>query len=132
MIDLVIDGRKRELGEGLEVLRILPFAQHRMVGPFIFVDHAGPLHITTDKLRKADIRPHPHIGLSTVSYLLGGAMTHRDSLGSEKVLHPGEVNWMTAGRGIVHSERFDNPGELPSDGLEFIQTWVPCLISRKK
>ena len=124
MLELVIDGRKADLGHGLEVQRILPFYRRRMVGPFIFCDHAGPLHISTDKLRKADVRPHPHIGLSTVSYLLYGAMTHRDSLGVEKILHPGEVNWMTAGRGIVHSERFDNPGEAPSDGLEFIQTWV--------
>lgn len=124
MLELVIDGRKADLGHGLEVRRILPFHRRRMVGPFIFVDCGGPLHLPIDMLRKADVRPHPHIGLSTVSYLFGGAMTHRDSLGVEKVLHPGEVNWMTAGRGIVHSERFDSPGEEPSDGLEFIQTWV--------
>lgn len=124
MLELVVDGRKADLGHGLEVQRILPFYRRRMVGPFVFVDHGGPLHLSTDRLRKADVRPHPHIGLSTISYLLGGAMTHRDSLGVEKILHPGEVNWMTAGRGIVHSERFDNPGEEPSEGLEFIQTWV--------
>lgn len=132
MLELVIDGRKADLGGGLEVQRILPFHRRRMVGPFIFVDHAGPLNVSTDKLRKADIRPHPHIGLSTVSYLFQGAMTHRDSLGFEKILHPGDVNWMTAGRGIVHSERFDNPGEAPSDGLELVQTWVALPTEKEE
>ena len=125
MLELVINGRKAHLGHGLEVQRILPFHRRRMVGPFIFFDHAGPLSVSTDKLGKADIRPHPHIGLSTVSYMFQGAMTHRDNLSDiETILHPGDINWMTAGRGIVHSERFDNPGEAPTNGLELIQTWV--------
>ncbi len=132
MVELVIDARKADLGHGLEVLRILPFYKRRMVGPFVFLDHAGPLHLTSDALRKADVRPHPHIGLSTVSYLLKGAMTHRDSLGIEQVLQPGEVNWMTAGAGITHSERFDNPGVPKMKALEFLQSWVALPQEREE
>src|SRR3546814_920623 len=95
-----------------------------MVGPFIFLDHAGPLHLPPDQLRDADVRPHPHIGLSTVSYLFEGGITHRDSLGVEQVIRPGEVNWMTAGRGIAHSERFDDPAALAGGAFEMIQGWV--------
>ncbi|MDP3289435.1 MAG: pirin family protein, partial [Methyloversatilis sp.] len=102
-IELLIAARHADLGNGLVVRRVLPFSRRRMVGPFIFFDHAGPLTIAADALPAADVRPHPHIGLSTVSYLLGGQMTHRDSLGITRVIHPGEVNWMTAGRGISHS-----------------------------
>ena len=124
MLDLVIDARKADLGNGLEVRRILPFRSRRMVGPFIFLDHAGPLDLPPEELRKADVRPHPHIGLSTVSYLFGGQITHRDSLGVEQVIRPGEVNWMTAGRGIAHSERFEDPAALAGGALEMLQTWV--------
>src|SRR3546814_9564029 len=95
-----------------------------MVGPFIFLDHAGPLHLPPERLRDADVRPHPHIGLSTVSYLFEGGITHRDSLGIEQAIHPGEVNWMTAGRGIAHSERFDDPAALAGGAFEMIQSWV--------
>lgn len=123
MPELVIDARNADLGGGFAVKRILPFRQRRMVGPFIFLDHAGPLSLPPDRLRKADVRPHPHIGLSTVSYLFDGAITHRDSLGIEQVIQPGAVNWMTAGRGIAHSERFDAPGSAAS-GFEMIQSWV--------
>ena len=123
MPDLVIDARSADLGGGFAVKRILPFRQRRMVGPFIFLDHAGPLSLPQGELRKADVRPHPHIGLSTVSYLFDGAITHRDSLGVEQVIQPGAVNWMTAGRGIAHSERFDAPGSA-APGFEMIQTWV--------
>jgi redox-sensitive bicupin YhaK (pirin superfamily) len=95
-----------------------------MVGPFIFMDHAGPVTIKPEPAQSMDVLPHPHIGLSTVSYLFGGQVTHRDSLGVEQIIKPGEVNWMTAGRGIAHSERFEEPGALAGGGLEMIQTWV--------
>jgi len=124
MLDLVIDARKADLGGGFAVNRILPFRKRRMVGPFIFLDHAGPVSLPPDQLRNADVKPHPHIGLSTVSYLFGGQITHRDSLGIEQVIRPGEVNWMTAGRGIAHSERFEDPAMFAGGALEMIQTWV--------
>jgi redox-sensitive bicupin YhaK (pirin superfamily) len=94
-----------------------------MVGPFIFMDHAGPIDIVPAAASNLDVLPHPHIGLSTVSFLFGGQVTHRDSLGVEQIIRPGEVNWMTAGSGIAHSERFENPTAL-AGGLEMIQTWV--------
>jgi redox-sensitive bicupin YhaK (pirin superfamily) len=124
MLELVIDARKADLGGGFKVDRVLPFRKRRMVGPFIFLDHAGPVTLSPQQLRGADVKPHPHIGLSTVSYLFGGQVTHRDSLGVEQIIRPGEVNWMTAGRGISHSERFEDPAELAGGALEMIQTWV--------
>jgi redox-sensitive bicupin YhaK (pirin superfamily) len=122
MIELVIDQRRKDLG-GFEVGRVLPFHGHRMVGPFIFFDHMGPARFEPGFPRNVDVRPHPHIGLSTVSYLFEGAMTHRDSVGTTEVIRPGEVNWMTAGRGITHSERFE---DLRADGgtMHGIQAWV--------
>jgi redox-sensitive bicupin YhaK (pirin superfamily) len=122
MLDLVIPSRRASLGPGMVVQRILPFRNRRMVGPFIFMDHAGPVEVRPGA-PNMDVLPHPHIGLSTVSYLFGGSVTHRDSLGVEQVIKPGEVNWMTAGRGIAHSERFEDPAAL-AGGLEMIQTWV--------
>jgi redox-sensitive bicupin YhaK (pirin superfamily) len=95
-----------------------------MVGPFIFMDHAGPVTALPSGSHPLDVLPHPHIGLSTVSYLFGGTVTHRDSLGVEQIIRPGEVNWMTAGKGIAHSERFEDPKSLAGGGLEMIQTWV--------
>ncbi len=95
-----------------------------MVGPFIFMDHAGPVEIQPTAGHAMDVLPHPHIGLSTVSYLFGGQVTHRDSLGVEQIIRPGEVNWMTAGSGIAHSERFEDPSALAGGTLEMIQTWV--------
>lgn len=124
MLDIIIDARKAAIGPGLHVKRILPFRQRRMVGPFIFLDHAGPVEHPPADAHAMDVLPHPHIGLSTVSYLFGGTVTHRDSLGVEQVIRPGEVNWMTAGRGISHSERFEEPGALAGGELEMIQTWV--------
>ena len=122
MIELVIDARRRDLG-GFEVGRVLPFARHRMVGPFVFFDHFGPVTFPADLPRSADVRPHPHIGLSTVTYLFEGEITHRDSVGSQVDIRPGEVNWMTAGRGITHSERFD--ALRPTGGaMHGIQAWV--------
>lgn len=124
MLDLVIEARKASIAPGMNVKRILPFRLRRMVGPFIFMDHAGPVNIAPASVNKLDVLPHPHIGLSTVSYLFGGQVTHRDSLGVEQVIRPGEVNWMTAGSGIAHSERFEDPSTLAGGGLEMIQTWV--------
>ena len=123
MIEIVIESRKAMLAPGMEVKRILPFRMRRMVGPFIFMDHAGPVNFKNESTSPVDVLPHPHIGLSTVSYLFDGIVTHRDSLGVQQVIKPGEVNWMTAGKGIAHSERFEDPAAL-AGGLEMIQTWV--------
>lgn len=123
MIDLVIDQRRRSLGGGLDVGRVLPVAHRRMVGPFVFFDHMGPLDIAAGAPRELDVRPHPHIGLSTVTYLFAGEIMHRDSVGTEAPVRPGEVNWMTAGRGITHSERFEKARSV-GDHLHGIQAWV--------
>ncbi|MET0637523.1 MAG: pirin family protein [Chitinophagaceae bacterium] len=123
MIDIVIQGREAVISQAVKVNRILPFRFRRMVGPFIFMDHAGPIADLAAGHQSLDVLPHPHIGLSTISYLFGGQVTHRDSLGIEQIIRPGEVNWMTAGSGIAHSERFEEPSSL-TGGLEMIQTWV--------
>jgi redox-sensitive bicupin YhaK (pirin superfamily) len=122
MIEIVIEQRRRSLG-GFEVGRVLPFIDRRMVGPFIFFDHMGPIEVGRGIPREMDVRPHPHIGLSTLTYLFEGEITHRDSLGTKQVIRPGEVNWMTAGRGITHSERFEG---LRANGgrLHGIQSWI--------
>jgi len=122
MIELVIEQRRKDLG-GFEVGRVLPSMRRRMVGPFIFFDHMGPADFPPGFPRSVDVRPHPHIGLSTVSYLFAGEMTHRDSVGACQDIVPGEVNWMTAGRGITHSERFER---LRREGghMDGIQAWV--------
>lgn len=124
MLDLVIPTRQAEITPGFSVKRILPYQLRRMIGPFIFMDHGGPVDIPQQRGSNLDVLPHPHIGLSTVSYLFSGNVTHRDSLGVEQVIKPGEVNWMTAGRGIAHSERFEDPAILAGGQLEMIQTWV--------
>lgn len=124
MLDIVIEARPAAISASMKVKRILPFRLRRMVGPFIFMDHAGPVEAAPASGTSLDVLPHPHIGLSTVSYLFGGQVTHRDSLGVEQVIRPGEVNWMTAGRGIAHSERFEDPAALAGGELEMIQTWV--------
>jgi hypothetical protein len=122
MIDLVIDQRRKDLG-GFEVGRVLPYAPRRMVGPFVFFDHMGPVAMAAGISRKVDVRPHPHIGLSTVTYLFDGEIMHRDSVGSEQPIRPGEVNWMIAGKGITHSERFEK--ERAQGGrVHGIQSWV--------
>lgn len=123
MVDIVIEARSAAISEAMKVKRILPFRLRRMIGPFIFMDHAGPISNIPVQPSTLDVLPHPHIGLSTVSYLFGGQVTHRDSLGVEQIIRPGEVNWMTAGSGIAHSERFEEPSAL-AGGLEMIQTWV--------
>jgi redox-sensitive bicupin YhaK (pirin superfamily) len=124
MLDIVIESHKASIAPGMDVRRILPFRLKRMVGPFIFMDHAGPVDVAPHAASNMDVLPHPHIGLSTVSYLFGGQVTHRDSLGVEQIIRPGEVNWMTAGSGISHSERFEDPAALAGGALEMIQTWV--------
>ena len=122
MTALVIDQRRKSLG-ALEIGRVLPHVSRRMVGPFVFFDHIGPVDMAPGFPRDADVRPHPHIGLSTVTYLFNGEMRHRDSLGYLQDIRPGELNWMTAGRGITHSERFET---LRAHGgkLHGIQAWV--------
>src|ERR1700729_394202 len=106
MIDLVIEQRRRDLG-GFEVGRVLPSAQRRMVGPFVFFDHMGPIQFPAGIPRSADVRPPPGFGLWTGTYLFAGEVTHRDSVGSQIHITPGEMNWMTAGRGITRPEAFD-------------------------
>lgn len=123
MIDLVIEQRRRNLGGSFEVGRVLPFAKRRMVGPFIFFDHIGPVDVPRGVDRSADVRPHPHIGLSTVTYLFAGELMHRDSLAYEQAIRPQEVNWMTAGRGITHSERLER-ARAQGDRIHGIQAWV--------
>ena len=123
MLDLVIETRQHDLGGGFHVGRVLPFRKRRMVGPFIFFDRMGPHDLAAPIPGTIDVRPHPHIGLSTVTYLFSGEMTHRDSTGVEQVILPGELNWMTAGGGISHSERFD--GMRAKGGrMDGIQAWV--------
>jgi redox-sensitive bicupin YhaK (pirin superfamily) len=121
-IELVIEGRRRDLG-GFEVGRVLPWTKRRSVGPFVFFDHMGPKQMAANLPRKVDVRPHPHIGLSTITYLYAGEIVHRDSLGFHQVIRPGEVNWMTAGRGISHSERFETMREH-GGLLHGIQAWI--------
>ncbi len=123
MIELIIDKRARDLGGGFEVGRVLPFAKRRTVGPFIFFDQMGPVDFAPGIPRELDVRPHPHIGLSTVTYLYSGAMTHRDSLGFKQEIKPGAVNWMTAGRGITHSERLEH-ARMHGARMHGIQAWV--------
>ena len=122
MLELVIDQRRRDLG-GFEVGRVLPHHGRHMVGPFIFFDHLGPETLPAGIAKSVDVRPHPHIGLSTVTYLFDGEIMHRDSVGSETAIRPGEVNWMVAGRGITHSERFEK-ARAQGDSLHGIQSWV--------
>lgn len=124
MPEIIINAREASIGSHFSVKRILPFRKKRMVGPFIFMDHAGPITEFPAEIQSLDVLPHPHIGLSTITYLFSGNVTHRDGLGVEQVILPGEVNWMTAGKGISHSERFEDPELLKKGGLEMLQTWV--------
>lgn len=120
-IDLVIEPRTRDLG-GFTVGRVLPYAKRRTVGPFIFFDEMGPADFKPGT--GIDVRPHPHIGLATVTYLFSGELRHRDNLGFDQVIRPGDVNWMTAGRGIVHSERTDTALRESGQHMHGIQSWV--------
>ena len=120
-IEMVVYARPRDLG-GFTVGRALPSPARMLVGPFIFFDHMGPVDFVPGT--GVDVRPHPHIGLATVTYLFEGEMLHRDSLGSEQFIHPGDVNWMVAGRGIVHSERISDERRSNGQKLHGIQAWV--------
>lgn len=119
---LIIPPRTHDLGDGFTVRRAVPTLQARSVGPFVFVDHMGPAVFEPD--RGIDVRPHPHIGLATVTYLWEGAIGHRDTLGSDQVIRPGDVNWMTSGRGIAHSERTPPQARAERSGVHGMQTWV--------
>lgn len=121
-IALALRGRERDLGGSLRVNRLLPASARQSVGPFVFFDHFGPM--TVNPTDSVDVRPHPHIGLATVTYLFEGAMMHRDSLGNVQRIEPGAINWMSAGAGIVHSER--RPVDLQGKhyGLHGLQLWV--------
>ncbi|MDP3827318.1 MAG: pirin family protein [Polaromonas sp.] len=121
-VDLTLSGHDKDLGSGFRVRRLLPAAQRQAVGPFLFFDHFGPVTVAPGDAH--DVRPHPHIGLATVTYLFDGAIMHRDSLGSSQRIEPGAINWMTAGRGIVHSERA--PQELKASTYvnHGIQLWA--------
>lgn len=120
-IEMIINGRERDLG-GFSVRRILPHARKRMVGPFIFLDEMGPVEFLTGQ--GIDVRPHPHIGLSTLTYLFEGSMMHRDSTGVEMEILPGDVNWMTAGKGVAHSERSSADARSKSQKMAGLQAWV--------
>src|SRR5262245_31594032 len=125
-VELVLHSRPRDLGGGFVVGRILPAPQRRLVGPFIFFDHMGPVNMPPDA--GIDVRPHPHIGLATVTYLFEGEIFHRDSLGFAQAIRPGDVNWMIAGRGIAHSERTAPDLRRSGQRLHGIQAWVALPI----
>jgi redox-sensitive bicupin YhaK (pirin superfamily) len=129
MIELVIESHRKDLG-GFEVGRVLPFAKKRMVGPFVFLDHMGPATFAAGQ--GIDVRPHPHIGLSTVTYLFDGQIFHQDNLGYEQAIRPGEVNWMTAGRGIVHSERTELPFRQSGQSMHGMQAWVALPVENEE
>ena len=122
VISTLIHGRATDLGDGMTVLRALPQAALRSVGPFVFIDHIGPAELPAGQ--GLDVRPHPHIGLATVTWLFDGEILHRDSLGTVKAIAPGDVNWMVAGRGIVHSERTAPERRRAPVRLHGMQTWL--------
>ncbi|MDB4986127.1 MAG: pirin [Myxococcaceae bacterium] len=122
VIELVIEARARDLGDGFVVRRLLPSPERQRVGPFIFFDQMGP--VTLARGHGLDVRPHPHIALATVTFLFDGEIMHRDSLGSVRGIHPGDVNWMLAGRGITHSERSGEETRRNGQRLHGIQCWV--------
>ncbi|GAA0377943.1 pirin family protein [Brevundimonas terrae] len=130
MIERIIEGRRRDLG-GFEVSRILPHAQKRMVGPFVFLDQMGPAEFAPGS-DAINVRPHPHIGLSTLTYLFEGEIMHRDSLGYTQAIRPGEVNWMTAGSGIVHSERTDPLKKSQGGAMHGMQAWVALPVEKEE
>ncbi|MEG2313818.1 pirin family protein [Brevundimonas sp.] len=130
MIERIIEGRRRDLG-GFEVSRILPHAQKRMVGPFVFLDQMGPAEFAPGS-DAINVRPHPHIGLSTLTYLFEGEIMHRDSLGYTQAIRPGEVNWMTAGSGIVHSERTDPLKKSQGGKMHGMQAWVALPVEKEE
>jgi redox-sensitive bicupin YhaK (pirin superfamily) len=129
VVELVIEPRLRDIGD-FAVRRILPYAKRRMVGPFIFLDEFGPVALPAGQ--GIDVRPHPHIGLATVTYLFAGEILHRDSLGSVQAIRPGAVNWMTAGRGIVHSERSGAAQRAEASSLHGLQSWIALPLEHEE
>ena len=129
-IELLIQGRAHDLGGGFAVRRVLPSVKRRMVGPFIFLDHFGPMDVPPGG--GMEVRPHPHIGLATVTYLFEGGIFHRDSLGYAQAIRPGDVNWMTAGSGIVHSERTEPEMRATGFRMHGVQTWVALPKSHEE
>jgi redox-sensitive bicupin YhaK (pirin superfamily) len=123
-------GQTKDLGSGFTVRRLLPDARRQSVGPFLFFDHFGPVTVQPDSAH--DVRPHPHIGLATVTYLFEGAITHRDNLGYTQVIEPGAINWMTAGRGIVHSERRPESLRGRSYVNHGIQLWAALPVAHEE
>ena len=123
----IIKGNARDLGDGFHVSRILPAVEQRAVGPFVFFDYFGPVTFAPGK--GIDVRPHPHIGLATVTYLFEGSQMHRDTLGSVQEIQPGDVNWMTAGRGIAHSERTGLAVRSRGHRLHGIQSWIGLPVA---
>jgi redox-sensitive bicupin YhaK (pirin superfamily) len=126
----IIAGRTADLGGGFTVRRTLPVRARRHVGPFVFWDHMGPVHF--DPGVGIDVRPHPHIGLATITYLFDGEIVHKDSLGSAQSIRPGDVNWMTAGRGIVHSERTGPEMRRHGSLAHGIQSWVALPLEQEE
>lgn len=129
-VEVLVVPRTHDLGEGFTVRRALPSRERRMVGPFVFFDQMGPHSFSSGQ--GLDVRPHPHIGLSTVTYLLQGEIQHRDSLGTNQLIRPGEVNWMTAGKGIVHSERTAADQRAHASPLFGLQCWVALPRSHEE
>jgi redox-sensitive bicupin YhaK (pirin superfamily) len=128
-VELVLRGRPRDIG-GFAVRRVLPALQRRLVGPFIFWDHMGPVDLEPD--HGMDVRPHPHIGLATVTYLFEGEIVHKDTLGSDEAIRPGAVNWMVAGRGVAHSERTGPEARKHGSRVHGIQSWVALPLDHEQ
>ena len=129
VVETTIDSRPRDIG-GFGVRRLLPSVARRLVGPFIFFDHMGPADLAPGK--GMDVRPHPHIGLATVTYLFDGEIVHRDSLGSHQAIRPGAINWMTAGRGIAHSERTSPEMRTTGSSVHGLQLWVALPLAHEE
>ncbi len=129
LVDLVIEGHAKDLG-GFAVRRVLPSMLRRLVGPFIFFDHMGPAEFAVGE--GIDVRPHPHVALATITYLFEGEILHRDSLGTTQCIRPGDVNWMVAGHGIVHSERTPPEARARGAKLHGVQTWVALPLEREE
>lgn len=121
IVDFIFEEKAADIGSFL-VGRLLPFRQKRNIGPFVFIDHMGPIEM--DEQKEMDVAPHPHIGLSTLTYLFDGAIMHRDSIGTEIEIQPGAVNWMTAGKGVVHSERSPEHLRGQKKSLHGLQIWI--------
>ena len=129
-IELVVEARRRMITDSMAVARTLPFRLRRNVGPFVFVDTMGPVRFAPGEV--FDVEPHPHIGLATITLLLDGEVVHRDSIGSVQRIRPGEVNWMTAGRGVVHSERTPEDQRDVGRTLFGLQTWVALPLDQEE